>query len=101
MSHANVDLGILQDTKITYGVYAKDSVGFCVVVLGALSLHHGVVALFYNESLRFALESYIVSVLPAYSTPPPPTNGSVGDAPPIKSRPLMGWIYQLKIFPPQ
>ena len=48
MSHANVDLGILQDTTITYGVYAWESVGFCVVVLGALSLHHGGVALIYK-----------------------------------------------------
>ena len=72
MSHANVDLGILQDTKITYGVYSWESVVFCVIVLGALSLHHGGVALFYKESLRFALESYIVSILPAYRTPPPP-----------------------------
>ena len=64
MSHANVDLGILQDTKIIHGVYAWESVVFCVIVLGALSLHHGGVALFYKESLRFALESYVTSVPP-------------------------------------
>ena len=70
MSHANVGLGILQDTKITYGVYARESAGFLVVVLGALSLHHGGVALIYKELLRFALKSYIASVLPAYRAPP-------------------------------
>ena len=83
MSHANVGLGILQDTNIDYGVYARESAGFLVIVLVALSLHHGGVALIYKELLSFALGSYIASILPAYHAPPPLINGSRGNAPPV------------------
>ena len=53
---ANFDLVLLQDTKITDGVYAQDSTGFSVVTSDALIRHHGGLTLFYKESPRFEVE---------------------------------------------
>ena len=47
MSQANMDLGILQETKITNGVYTRGSAGYNVIATDAPSRHRGVVALFY------------------------------------------------------
>ena len=37
MAQANFDLGLLQETNITYVVYIMESTGFCVVASDALS----------------------------------------------------------------
>ena len=58
MAYANVDLGLLQETNITDGVYVQESAGFCVIALDVLIRHHWGVALFYKESPRFAVDSY-------------------------------------------
>ena len=62
MPRANNYLDILQDTKITYGVYAWESVGFFVVVLGALILHR--CDLRWNPILRVFFQNTV--------RPPPP-----------------------------
>ena len=56
MAQANVELGLLQENKITDGVYAGNSSRFHIVAPDALSRHHGVVALFYKELQHFTVE---------------------------------------------
>ena len=46
MSQANMDLGILQETKLTDGVYTRRLVGYSVIATEAPSRHRGGVALF-------------------------------------------------------
>ena len=47
MSQANMDLGILQETKITNSVYTRGSAGYKVIATDAPSRHRSSVALFY------------------------------------------------------
>ena len=47
MSQANMDLGILQETKLTDGIYTRRSAGYSVIATDAPSRHHGGVTLFY------------------------------------------------------
>ena len=49
---------ILQETKVTNGVYARDSAVFCVVPLDAPICHRGGVALLYKESPLFSVWSH-------------------------------------------
>ena len=58
MAQVNIDLGLLQETNIAGGVYARYSTVFRVVVSDALSRHHWGVALFYKYLLRFAVEDH-------------------------------------------
>ena len=46
MSQANMDLGILQETKLTDGIYTCGSAGYSVIATYAPSRHRGGVALF-------------------------------------------------------
>ena len=57
MFQANMDLGIFQEKKCTYGIYTRDSAEYRVVATGALSQHHGGVALLYRPSPLFAVEA--------------------------------------------
>ena len=57
MSQANMDLDILQETKLTYGIYTCGSAGYSVVATDAPSRHHGGVALFYRLAPHFAVEA--------------------------------------------
>ena len=57
MSQANMDLGILQETKITNGVYTRRSDGYKVIATDVPSRHRGGVALFYRLTPRFVLEA--------------------------------------------
>ena len=57
MSQANMDLDILQETKITNGVYTHGSAGYKVIAMDALSQHCGGVALFYRLTPRFVVEA--------------------------------------------
>ena len=52
-----MDLGILQDTKITNGVYTRGSAGYKVIATDAPSRHRGGVALFYRLTPRFVVEA--------------------------------------------
>ena len=57
MPQANMDLGILQETKITNGIYTRGSAGYTVIATDAPSRHRGSVALFYRPTPRFAVEA--------------------------------------------
>ena len=56
MAQANMDLGVLQETKCTDGVYTRAAAGYRVVATDAPSRHHGGIALFYKEGAEFAVE---------------------------------------------
>ena len=55
MSQANMDLGILQETKLTDGIYTGGSAGYSIVATDAPSQHHGGVAIFHRPALHFAV----------------------------------------------
>ena len=57
MSHANMDLGILQETKLTDGIYTRGSVSYSVIAMDAPSRHCGGVALFYRSEPHFVVEA--------------------------------------------
>ena len=57
MSQANMDLGILQDTKLTDGIYTRGSADYSVIAMNVLSRHHGGVALFYRSEPHFVVEA--------------------------------------------
>ena len=56
MSQANMDLGILQETKLTDGVYTRGSAGYNVIATEAPSRHRGGVVLFYRSTPHFVVE---------------------------------------------
>ena len=53
---ANLDMGILQETKITDGVYTCVAAVYRVVATDAPSRHSGGIAMFYREGAGFAVE---------------------------------------------
>ena len=55
MAQANMDLGVLQETKCTDGVYTRASAGYRVVATDVPSRHRGGIALFYKEGADFAV----------------------------------------------
>ena len=55
MAQANIDLGVIQETKCTDGVYTRASAGYRVVATDAPSRHRGGVTLFYREEANFAV----------------------------------------------
>ena len=57
MAQENFDLDLLQDTKITERVYAREYPGFCVFESDTPIRHRRGVDLFYKELLRFAVEA--------------------------------------------
>ena len=57
MSQRNVDLGVFQETKVTGGVFARDSSRYLVTKTEAPSLYSDSVAVFYRKSEHFFLEA--------------------------------------------
>ena len=57
MSQANMDLGILQETKLTDFIYTRGSAGYSVIATDAPSRHRGGVALFYRSDPHFVVEA--------------------------------------------
>ena len=57
MAQANIDLGILQETKCTEVIYTRESSGYSVVATDAPSRHRSGVAVFYRPSPLFAVEA--------------------------------------------
>ena len=57
VSQANMDLGILQETKITNGIYTRGSDGYSVVATDATSQHRGGVTILYRSAPNFAVEA--------------------------------------------
>ena len=56
MEQANLYMGMLQETKITDGVYTRASAGYRVNATDAPSRHCGGIALFYREGAGFSVE---------------------------------------------
>ena len=57
MSQANMDLGILQETKLTEGIYTRGSSGYSIIMTDARSRHCGGVAIFDRPALHFAVKA--------------------------------------------
>ena len=58
MSQANLDLGVLQETKLTNRIYMCASSGYNVVAMVAPSAHSGGVAVFYRTAYHFLVEAF-------------------------------------------
>ena len=56
MSQDNMDLGILQETKLTDGIYTCGSARYSVVATDAPSRHRGDVAIFHWPAPYFTVE---------------------------------------------
>ena len=57
MSQANIDLGILKETKLTDGIYTRRLSGYSIVATDAPSQHRGGVAIFHRQAPHFAVEA--------------------------------------------
>ena len=55
VSQANMDLGILQETKLTDGIYTRVSAGYIVVATDAPSRHHVGVTIFHRPAPHFVV----------------------------------------------
>ena len=56
LAQVQVDCGVMQYTKLTYGVYTRDSSGFRDMATAEPSAHHEGVALFYRKAEHFAIK---------------------------------------------
>ena len=56
MAQGQVDYGVLQDTKLTYGVYRRYSSGFWVPEMAETSAHSSDITFFYRKTEHFAIE---------------------------------------------
>ena len=56
VAQANLDLGVIQETKIKDGVYTCISAGNSIVARNTKSRHCGGVVVFYCVSLSFSVE---------------------------------------------
>ena len=52
-----MDLGILQETKLTDGIYTHGLAGYSIVATDAPSQHRGGVKIFYRSEPHFAVEA--------------------------------------------
>ena len=57
MSHANMDLRVFQETKVTRGIYTQESSGYMVVATEATSAHSSAGAVFYIAADHFSMEA--------------------------------------------
>ena len=57
MYQANMDLRILQEKKLTDGIYTRGSAGYSVIATNAPSRHRSGVALFYRSKPHFVVEA--------------------------------------------
>ena len=57
MSQANMDLGILQETKLADGIYTCGSASYSVIATDAPSRHCGGITLFYRSEPHFVVEA--------------------------------------------
>ena len=56
MDQASMDLGVLQETKCTDGVYTRALAGYRIFATDAPSRHCGGIALLYKDGADFAVE---------------------------------------------
>ena len=52
-----MDLGILQETKLTDGIYTRGSAGYRAVATNTPSRHRGGIVIFYRSAPNFAVEA--------------------------------------------
>ena len=57
MGQSKVDVGVFQEIKLTYGIYARGSAGYNIVATLVPRRHRNGVALFYWDSPAFAVEA--------------------------------------------
>ena len=57
MLQTNIDLGVLQETKVAKGVFTRVYSDYNIVVLSAPILHSGGVSVFYRATEHFSMES--------------------------------------------
>ena len=58
MYQYNLDLGVLQDTNITYRLHIRDSEGYHALAADILSRHHGGVDILYRDVTHFQVKVY-------------------------------------------
>ena len=56
MAQGQVDCGVLQETKLTDGVYTWGYNGYQVMLTAAPSAHRGGTAILYHEVVKFAIK---------------------------------------------
>ena len=56
LAQGEVDCGVIQETKLTDGVYTRKSSGFRVTAKAVLSDHSGGVAILYRKAGHFVIE---------------------------------------------
>ena len=52
-----MDMGILQETKLTDGIYTRGSAGYSFIATDVTSQHRGGVAVFYRSEPHFVVEA--------------------------------------------
>ena len=57
MGKSNVDVGVFQETKLTYGIYTRGSSGYKVVAMLAPSRDCSDIAILYQDSPTFSVET--------------------------------------------
>jgi hypothetical protein len=57
MEAIDINLGILIETKVTGGIYTKNSSGYSVVASNASSVHQGGIAFFWQPTKRTRLRT--------------------------------------------
>ena len=62
MFQANIDLGIFQDTKVTGGIFERDTGGYRVAATKELILHCGRVSVFCHKAEHFTLEALCLHI---------------------------------------
>ena len=62
MSQVRADYGVLEETKLTKGVYTQESGGFWAMVTKAPIPHRGNIAIFYREAEHFAIKELLLHV---------------------------------------
>ena len=60
MEQGQVDLGVIQETKLINRVYMRESIGFQVTTAAALSAHCGGIAVFYRKAENLANEELCI-----------------------------------------
>ena len=58
MDEANVDVGVLQETKLPLNIYTRWSSGYHVITTAAPTQHQGGLTVIYRSSEQWQLEAY-------------------------------------------
>ena len=57
MAQANLELGVLQETKFIDGICTHESAGYNIIVMNTTIRHCGGVAVFYHAPPRFSVKA--------------------------------------------